>query len=82
MGGEEQAGIPPLGQELRNSIDNEIRTILNEAYREAEDLIENSSKELIELAEALLDRETLSGEEVAKLFGEYAQEACESSVSA
>jgi cell division protease FtsH len=50
--------------ETSNLIDNEVKSLIEEAYNKAETLIKKHIKQLHSLAEALLKYETLSGDEV------------------
>ncbi|HYW68102.1 MAG TPA: cell division protein FtsH, partial [bacterium] len=50
-------------------IDREIRTLVEEASARAEKLLSDNRDKLELLAEALLEHETLSGEDVDELFG-------------
>ena len=61
-------GIPPLGGELRRDIDQEIRRLLDEAYKAAEELIDSHADDVHAIAQALLARETLTAEEVGQLL--------------
>jgi cell division protease FtsH len=65
---EEVGGIAPLGAETRREIDGEIRRIIEKAYSDAEALIEQHSGDVDAIARALLQDETLSGEEVSTLI--------------
>ncbi|MFN0059715.1 MAG: ATP-dependent zinc metalloprotease FtsH [Planctomycetota bacterium] len=65
---EESRGIEPLGAETRREIDREIRRLVEEAYAEAETVIEQHAEDVEIIARALLEDETLSGEEVAALI--------------
>lgn len=67
--GEEQPGLRPLGEETRREIDTEIRRLIEQAYSEAEDLLEKHATDVQRIAEELLARETLSGSEVEQLIG-------------
>jgi cell division protease FtsH len=73
--GEEESGIPGLsllGEETRREIDGEIRRILGEAYAKAEGLIEAHRGDVESIARALLERETLDGDEVGRLLAQPA----------
>jgi len=54
---------------LANTMDIEARRIVAEAYRKAEKVLAENKDKLYQLAEALLERETLTYEEVEKLWG-------------
>lgn len=49
-------------------IDIAVRKIIDECYAEAEQIVRNNTEDLVLLAEALLKHETLSAEEVTKIF--------------
>jgi cell division protease FtsH len=52
-------------------IDNEIKAIVSDCYEKTKKILEDNIDKLHELANALLEKETLSGEEVEEiLFGE------------
>ena len=69
-GGEEGEGpsLNPLGEETRRDIDMEIRRILGEAHQLAEEKILEHRDDLEAIAQALLERETLDGDEVGELL--------------
>lgn len=56
-------------EEIAFAIDKEIRAIMEECYSEAEVLIKDNRQKLEEIAQTLLDKETLRGEEVAAIMG-------------
>jgi ATP-dependent Zn protease len=51
-------------EETRAAIDQEVKRLTDESYRRAKKLLRSRIGELHALAEALLDKETLTGEEV------------------
>ena len=54
-------------------IDNEIRRIVQENYQRAKDLLTQHKDKLVNLSEALLERETMDGVEIRRIvFGEAA----------
>lgn len=55
-------------EEVANEIDQEVRTILDECYMRAKNLLKENNEKLHALAEALLTREVLDAEEVNELF--------------
>jgi cell division protease FtsH len=57
-------------EEVGAAIDREIRTIAGEAYRRAKQLLSDNIVALNRLADALLDRETLEGEELEGVLDE------------
>jgi ATP-dependent Zn protease len=57
-----------LSQDTRNIIDAEVHAILESAYARAVRLLREREQELHRLATALLERETLSSEDVAAVI--------------
>jgi len=55
-------------EEVAAEIDNEMRTLINHAYVTAESLLKNNIDKLHKVAEALLEKETLKGEEFEAIF--------------
>ncbi len=64
----EQFGEPVelVSEELRRLIDKEVKRILNETYARTKELLSQNMDKLENLAKALLERETLTGEEIDK----------------
>ncbi len=58
----------PLGEETLREIDTEVRRLIEEAYAEAEEVIARHSDDIEAIARALLEQETLKGEQVATLI--------------
>jgi cell division protease FtsH len=56
-------------EETARVIDREVRKIVDECYVQAKELLKKNEKKLSLLAETLLEREVMDGEEVAKLVG-------------
>ncbi|MFL6745783.1 MAG: ATP-dependent zinc metalloprotease FtsH [Sphingomicrobium sp.] len=57
-----------MSNETAQAIDKEIRRIVDEGYERAKHLLEEHREELETLAKALLEYETLSGDEIKKLL--------------
>lgn len=57
-----------LSEEVKQKIDLEIRTLIDRSYEKAKKILVKYKDQLHILAEALLERETLSGEEIDKLL--------------
>lgn len=57
-------------EEIAYAIDKEIRQIMDDCYTETEQLLNSHLLELNRLAETLLEKETLKGEEVDEIMGE------------
>lgn len=55
-------------EEVAYSIDKEVRRLIEEAYTKAEELLTNNMDKLHLVAEALLERETLEGQELDQLL--------------
>jgi len=64
----EQIGEPVeiVSEELRRLIDKEVKRIINETYSRTRELLSQNMDKLENLARALLERETLTGEEIDK----------------
>lgn len=61
-------GEESASDETRAKIDNEVKRLTNAAYERAKDLLKKHSKEHRLLAEALLEYETLTGDEVLEVI--------------
>ena len=59
----------PFSEETARAIDAEVLAIIGESHEQARRLLSEHRKELDALAEALLARETLDGEEILKVTG-------------
>eukprot|EP01083_Nonionella_stella_P037415 101984_1 len=57
-----------LDPDTRTVIDEEIKRILDESYQRTQDVLTDRSKDLHLLAEALIEKESLSREEIAELL--------------
>ena len=64
----EQFGEPVelISEEMKRLIDKEVKRIVKETYERTKDLISQNMDKLENLAKALLERETLTGEEIDK----------------
>jgi cell division protease FtsH len=49
-------------------VDSEIRTIVDSAYEQAKKILTDKMDDLVKISEALLEYETLSGEDIRKLL--------------
>lgn len=56
-----------LSEDIKQKIDLEIRDLIDKSYSRAEKILHDHEDQLHLLAEALLDQETLSGEEIKKV---------------
>ena len=57
-----------LSNDVKLLIDEEIKKLVDTAYKKATKILKDHNKELHALATALLERETLSGEEIHKVI--------------
>jgi cell division protease FtsH len=57
------------GQETAREIDLEVRKIIQDSYARVRDILEKNLDKLKLLADTLLEKETMSGEEVYELLG-------------
>jgi len=58
------------GDKVAEQIDDEVKELINSAYRRAEELLVTNKPKLVKLAEYLIEHETLSGENMSKLFND------------
>merc|ERR1712039_754445 len=68
MGG----GAPPVSQSLRSTVDSEVKRIVDEQYKRGDELLRANMYILDSLAEMLLEREKVNGEELMKLINSAA----------
>jgi len=61
-------GKQKVSASTKKKIDEEIKLILDKAYKRAEAILKKNSAQLEKLAQALLEYETLSGDEIKELF--------------
>jgi len=55
-------------QEIANQVDSEIKRILDEAYEKAKQILAKNTAKLDRVAKALIEKETLNGEEFQELI--------------
>ncbi|MGL4484546.1 MAG: ATP-dependent zinc metalloprotease FtsH, partial [Anaerovoracaceae bacterium] len=55
-------------EEVANEIDEEVKEIINECFIKAENILKRNKKKLVSVAEALLDVETLDGDQFERLY--------------
>lgn len=65
----QQSGDFKYSEETARLIDEEVRAIIEKCYQEAKDIIVNNRDKLDMIAHALLEKETLSAEEVHEMLG-------------
>jgi len=58
-----------ISPELRQLIDNEVKTLLDRQYEFAKKILNDNRKDLDAIAQYLLEKETVSGEELKTLIG-------------
>jgi cell division protease FtsH len=66
-------GLPPgakeYSEETAREIDQEVKRLIDEAYRTVKEMLTANQDKLKTLAAALLEKETLEGEEIRKILG-------------
>jgi len=67
--GKQLASRNEFSEETAREIDNEIRKIILECYQKAKDILTEHKEDLHKVANALLERESLDGEEIKILLG-------------
>ncbi|HPJ12530.1 MAG TPA: ATP-dependent zinc metalloprotease FtsH [Caldisericia bacterium] len=60
-------------EETGQSIDEEIKLLIDEAYQSAKNIIEEKHKEIKEIAEMLIEKETVSGKELEEVLSRIRQ---------
>ena len=55
--------------EVAYEIDKEVRDIIDTAYNKAKEIVKKHTKELFVIVEALMERETLTAEDISELLG-------------
>ena len=56
------------GDKVAEEIDDEVKTLINKAYTDAEEMLVTHKPKLVRLAEYLIEYETVSGEAMNRLF--------------
>ncbi|KAK5108725.1 Mitochondrial inner membrane m-AAA protease component [Meristemomyces frigidus] len=59
----------PFSEETGRKIDGEVRRIVDEAYHQCRDLLQEKHKEVVIVAEELLKKEVLSRDDMVRLLG-------------
>jgi cell division protease FtsH len=59
----------PFSEKTNEVIDAEIKKIVEEAYKRAVDILKKNKEGLIKLAQQLLDKEVIFGDDLEKIFG-------------
>ncbi|MDP8942787.1 MAG: ATP-dependent zinc metalloprotease FtsH [Actinomycetota bacterium] len=65
----DRSGLPGYSDEETRLVGAEVRRLVDEAHREARQVLEGSRATLDRIAEALLERETISADELEELVG-------------
>ena len=63
----------PYSEHTALEIDNEVRRILEEAYARAKEIIEKNNDKINQMADLLLEKETIYAEDIEAILGESAQ---------
>lgn len=58
-----------ISQEMQSKIDSEIKRIIDEGYKKAEEILKKDKTKLDKVAGELIKKETLEGEEFEKIMG-------------
>ena len=66
--GKSMAQTRPYSEKTAAEMDEEVRRIIDEAYNRCREILEQNRTALIGTAEYLLEHETMSGEELKKIF--------------
>lgn len=64
----------PYSEKTAEQIDIEVKAIIDEAYKMAEDILTNHKENLNKLAEMLIEREVVFGEDLEEIFGKRRDE--------
>jgi len=59
----------PYSEKTAELIDNEVKLIIDESYIRAQEVLKKNIKGLTELAELLLEKEVIFGEDLERIFG-------------
>ena len=65
----------PYSEKTAAEMDSEIRAIIDEAYRKAQEILKTYQKELMEIAEYLLANETMTGDVFESFFRKVSPDA-------
>jgi cell division protease FtsH len=66
--GKEMARSKNYSEKVAAEIDKEVKNIIDKAYRKAQEILESNIQKLHAVANALLEREKLTGEEFEEIF--------------
>jgi len=59
----------PYSEKTAELIDHEVKEIIGESYNRAKDVLRSNMKGMTELAELLLEKEVIFGEDLERIFG-------------
>ena len=59
----------PYSEKTAELIDHEVKEIIEESYNRSKDVLRSNMKGLTELAELLLEKEVIFGEDLERIFG-------------
>ena len=66
----QKTALENASEKTAQLVDDEIRAWLDEAYKDAKNLVAKNKSKVEKIAKALLDKETLTGEEIREIvFG-------------
>ena len=68
-GQSEYSFAKPYGEEMEKLIDTEAQEIIRKSYQRAYDILTQNQEGFVRLAELLLDKEVIFGEDLEKVFG-------------
>jgi cell division protease FtsH len=68
----------PFSEQTATDIDNEVRRILDEAYNRARTIIEQHNDKINQMADLLLEKETIYAEDIIPILGPAAQSQTQS----
>ena len=72
--GQRDAFTKPFSEQTAREIDEEVRRLIDEATDEARTLIETNREKVKQLANLLVERETVFAEDIEKIFGRSAHD--------
>jgi cell division protease FtsH len=67
--GKELTRMRNYSEEIASEIDNEVKQVIMDTYEKAKEILEKYKDKLDEAADKLIDQETITGKELAKLIG-------------
>jgi cell division protease FtsH len=67
--GKELTRMRNYSEEIASEIDNEVKQVIMDTYEKAKEILEKHKDKLDEAADKLIDQETITGKELAKIIG-------------